>query len=36
MLDEMIAASVPKEKPKARAKDVYERAGQESDDYRTI
>jgi predicted phage terminase large subunit-like protein len=37
LLDEMIPAHVPKEKPKARVKDVYERAGgQESDGYRTI
>jgi predicted phage terminase large subunit-like protein len=37
LLDEMIPAAVPKEKPKARVKDVYERAGgQESDGYRTI
>jgi len=37
MLEDMIAASVPKEKPKPRIKDVYERAGgRESDGYRTI
>ena len=37
LLDEMISAAVPKEKPKAHVKDVYERAGaQESDGYRTI
>ena len=37
LLDEMVPASVPKEKPKARVKDAYERAGgQESDSYRTI
>jgi len=37
LLDEMVPASVPKEKPKVRVKDVYERAGgRESDSYKTI
>ena len=37
MLDEMIAGQVPKEKPKVRVKDVYERpGGQERDRHRTV
>jgi hypothetical protein len=37
LLDEMIPAAVPKDRPKGRVKDVYERAGgQESDGYRTM
>ncbi len=36
ILDEMVAASVPKERPQKPPRDAYTRAGQERDGYRTI
>jgi hypothetical protein len=36
MLDEMVAASVPKAKPQKPAKDAYTRAVRETDGYRTV